>query len=350
MACEAWSGDIMAMQFDNPDIKFVVPEEGLSLWSDNMMVPNKADAPGQRREADELLLRARGRRHARRLGLTTSARSQGAEEAMEKIDPEPGRQPADLPDRRGPRQDLRLHAGPRRDPAGLRQAVQPSDRSLIPMSADEMADAGRRGREGRISADGSDLVLSGVTKQLRDVHRRRRPRPDRPPGRRSSRCSARPAAARPPPCGWSPGSRTPTAGTIRLGDQDITHLKPYKRPVNTVFQSYALFPHLTIFENVAFGLRRQGKSGRQAAGRRDARAGRARQYAGRKPDPALRRPAAARRAGPGADQPARRCCCSTSRSARSTSSCAGRCRSSSSGSRPRSGSPSSTSPTTRRRP
>ena len=43
VACEAWSGDVIAMQFDNPDIKWVQPPEGLSLWSDNMMVPNKAD-------------------------------------------------------------------------------------------------------------------------------------------------------------------------------------------------------------------------------------------------------------------------------------------------------------------
>jgi spermidine/putrescine transport system ATP-binding protein len=54
------------------------------------------------------------------------------------------------------------------------------------------------------------------------------------------------------------GLEDPTAGRIRIGDQDITGLRPYKRPVNTVFQSYALFPHLTIFENVAFGLRRRG--------------------------------------------------------------------------------------------
>jgi spermidine/putrescine transport system ATP-binding protein len=54
------------------------------------------------------------------------------------------------------------------------------------------------------------------------------------------------------------GLEDPTAGTITLGEDDITHRKPYKRPVNTVFQSYALFPHLTIFENVAFGLRRRG--------------------------------------------------------------------------------------------
>ncbi|GGT29252.1 polyamine-transporting ATPase [Streptomyces chromofuscus] len=54
------------------------------------------------------------------------------------------------------------------------------------------------------------------------------------------------------------GLEEPTTGTVRLGDQDVTALPPYKRPVNTVFQSYALFPHLDIFENVAFGLRRRG--------------------------------------------------------------------------------------------
>jgi spermidine/putrescine transport system ATP-binding protein len=53
------------------------------------------------------------------------------------------------------------------------------------------------------------------------------------------------------------GLEDPTAGTIALGEQDITRLRPYRRPVNTVFQSYALFPHLDVFENVAFGLRRR---------------------------------------------------------------------------------------------
>jgi spermidine/putrescine transport system ATP-binding protein len=55
------------------------------------------------------------------------------------------------------------------------------------------------------------------------------------------------------------GLEEPTAGQILIGDQDITDTKPYRRPVNTVFQSYALFPHFDIFENVAFGLRRRGK-------------------------------------------------------------------------------------------
>ena len=54
------------------------------------------------------------------------------------------------------------------------------------------------------------------------------------------------------------GLEEPTDGTIHIGEDDVTFAKPYKRPVNTVFQSYALFPHLDIFENVAFGLRRRG--------------------------------------------------------------------------------------------
>lgn len=54
------------------------------------------------------------------------------------------------------------------------------------------------------------------------------------------------------------GLEEPTSGKIYLGDTDLTYTKPYRRPVNTVFQNYALFPHLTIFENVAFGLRRRG--------------------------------------------------------------------------------------------
>jgi spermidine/putrescine transport system ATP-binding protein len=54
------------------------------------------------------------------------------------------------------------------------------------------------------------------------------------------------------------GLEEPTVGAISLGTTDITGLRAYKRPVNTVFQNYALFPHLDIFENVAFGLRRRG--------------------------------------------------------------------------------------------
>ncbi|MGZ4309060.1 MAG: ABC transporter ATP-binding protein, partial [Gaiellaceae bacterium] len=63
------------------------------------------------------------------------------------------------------------------------------------------------------------------------------------------------------------GFEEPTEGTIYLGDESVTGRPPYKRDVNTVFQSYALFPHLSIFENVAFGLRRRGIRGQDVRGR-----------------------------------------------------------------------------------
>jgi spermidine/putrescine transport system ATP-binding protein len=63
------------------------------------------------------------------------------------------------------------------------------------------------------------------------------------------------------------GFEEPTAGTIYLGEEPVSGKPPYKRDVNTVFQSYALFPHLTIFENVAFGLRRKGVSKGDLRGR-----------------------------------------------------------------------------------
>src|SRR4051812_22709027 len=57
------------------------------------------------------------------------------------------------------------------------------------------------------------------------------------------------------------GFEQPTTGMIELQGTDVTWLPPYKRHVNTVFQNYALFPHLTIYENIAFGLRRQKVKG-----------------------------------------------------------------------------------------
>ena len=53
------------------------------------------------------------------------------------------------------------------------------------------------------------------------------------------------------------GLDSPTKGKILIGNQDVTDTKPHERPVNTVFQNYALFPHMTVLENVAFGLRQR---------------------------------------------------------------------------------------------
>jgi spermidine/putrescine transport system ATP-binding protein len=62
------------------------------------------------------------------------------------------------------------------------------------------------------------------------------------------------------------GFEQPTEGQIYLGDTEVSGLPSYKRDVNTVFQSYALFPHLSVFENVAFGLRRRGVRGQTLTG------------------------------------------------------------------------------------
>jgi spermidine/putrescine transport system ATP-binding protein len=53
------------------------------------------------------------------------------------------------------------------------------------------------------------------------------------------------------------GFATPDSGRVRLGGRDVTDLPPYRRDVTTVFQQYALFPHLNVFNNVAFGLQRR---------------------------------------------------------------------------------------------
>ncbi len=63
------------------------------------------------------------------------------------------------------------------------------------------------------------------------------------------------------------GFETPDSGELLLDGEDLAGMPPYRRPVNMMFQSYALFPHLDVFENVAFGLRRQGLNKETIAGR-----------------------------------------------------------------------------------
>jgi len=86
VACEAWSGDVIALQYDYPDIKWVVPEEGLSLWSDNMLVPNRAD---HKANAEALMNYYYQPDVAARLAAWVNyiCPVEGAREAMEKVDP-----------------------------------------------------------------------------------------------------------------------------------------------------------------------------------------------------------------------------------------------------------------------
>jgi len=86
VACEAWSGDVIQLQFDNPKIKFVAPEEGLSIWSDNMIVPNKAD---HKANAEAWMDFYYDPQNAAELAAWVNyiCPVQGAQEAMEKLDP-----------------------------------------------------------------------------------------------------------------------------------------------------------------------------------------------------------------------------------------------------------------------
>ena len=148
---------------------------------------------------------------ARRLGQLHLP-GRGRPEEMEKIDPSPGRQPADLPRRRDPRRA--------RSTSCRSTTSRPSSSTKeTSVGCHQVADAARRSRP-RTRPTACDCA--SVTKRFGGVHRRRRPRPRRARRARSSRCSARRAAARPRRCGWSPGWRTPTAGTITLGGKDIT--------------------------------------------------------------------------------------------------------------------------------
>ena len=86
LACEAWSGDVISAQFENEDIKFVTPEEGLSLWSDNMLVPNQAT---HQDNAEEWINYYYEPEVAAKLAAWVNyiCPVEGAKEAMEKIDP-----------------------------------------------------------------------------------------------------------------------------------------------------------------------------------------------------------------------------------------------------------------------
>ncbi len=147
------------------------------------------------------------------------------------------------------------------------------------------------------------------------------------------------------------GFEQPTSGRIMLDGSDVARVPPHRRNVNTVFQSYALFPHLDVAKNVAFGLKYK-KVDKSERAKRVAAGARARQ-------PDRVRAAARPTSSPAASSSgwrwrarwcsSRACCCSTSRSARSTRSSARTSRSSSRRCSRSSGSRSCSSPTIRRR-
>jgi len=96
LACEAWSGDVIQLQFDNPDIKFVAAEEGLHLWSDNMQVPNKAS---HKANAEDLMNYYYDPQVAAELAAWVNfiCPVEGAQEAMTKVDPSLAENPLIFP-------------------------------------------------------------------------------------------------------------------------------------------------------------------------------------------------------------------------------------------------------------
>ncbi|HNM96786.1 MAG TPA: spermidine/putrescine ABC transporter substrate-binding protein [Marmoricola sp.] len=86
LACEAWCGDVIQLQFDNPDIKFVYPEEGTSLWSDNMLIPNLAT---HHSNAEEWINYYYEPEVAAKLAAWNNyiCPVEGGKQAMEKLDP-----------------------------------------------------------------------------------------------------------------------------------------------------------------------------------------------------------------------------------------------------------------------
>ncbi len=109
VACEAWSGDVIQLQFDNPDIKFVTPEEGLSLWSDNMLVPNLAT---HQANAEEWINYYYEPEPAAKLAAWVNyiCPVEGARQEMEKIDPSLVDNKLIFPDEKTLSVDVRLHA------------------------------------------------------------------------------------------------------------------------------------------------------------------------------------------------------------------------------------------------
>ena len=246
-ACMAWTGDVVQLQADNPSLGYMLPDEGHMLWSDNFADPEQGAAQEERRDPDQLLLRPGRRGRASPTTSTTSRPVIGAKEIADEERPRGGREPANLPRRRDAAKSHVFRAS--------LQTKRPSTTSIP--GADRRLTRWPTPRYRRDGGASGDLAP-----HRRDQGVRRFTAVDDidltiPQGSFF-------ALLGPSGCGKTTtlrmvaGLEEPTAGRIQIGDQDITGPKPYKRPVNTVFQSYALFPHLDIFENVAFGLRRRG--------------------------------------------------------------------------------------------
>ena len=162
-------------------------------------------------------------------------------------------------------------------------------------------------QDGPIDVSGSTIVrIEGVTKRFGAITRRRRRR-SRHRARRAVRPAGRLGLRQDHPAAHAGrASRRPTPAASLIDGQDMTGVPPHRRPVNMMFQSYALFPHMNVADNVGYGLRREGLPKAEIATRVAEALEQVRlaDYAARTAGAALGRPAPARGARPRAGQAA----------------------------------------------
>ena len=127
VACEAWSGDVIQLQFDNPDIKFVDARGGAVLWSDNMLVPNVAEHQANAEKLDRTTTTSPRSPRSSRRGSTTSVRSRAPSRRWRRSTPSLVDNPLIFPDDEMPRQTMRLHGA-------RRPSADPSTKESAPMS------------------------------------------------------------------------------------------------------------------------------------------------------------------------------------------------------------------------
>ena len=236
-ACVAWTGDVVQLQFDDPNIQYALPEKGFTLWSDNFVIPALAT---HKKNAEKLIDYYYDPAVMAQVAAWVNyiAPVKGTKEELVKIDPDLGDNPLIVPT-----PEVLSRAQVFR---GLTTEEETKYNKLF------SALTPRWRAEGK-----GDLSLVALTKSFATftaVH----------PLDLTIPQGSFFALLGPSGCGKTTtlrmiaGLEEPTAGRIRIGDSDITQTKAYQRNVNTVFQSYALFPHMSVLDNVMFGLRRRG--------------------------------------------------------------------------------------------
>ena len=271
----SWSGDYAqamtrAQEVGQPvDLAYTMPKEGTLAWFDLWFIPADAPHPGNAHLFLDYLLRPEV--IAALINNERATRTPNLRGDRRWCRPELRNDPAVYPAEAVRRRCMQGPLARPERPSACARALWSRVKTGL------MSDRERRRRWSQVSASASPSASAtpppSTTSSL-DIR-----------AASSSRSSAAPAAARRRCCAcWR--VRAPTAGRILIDGIDMTDTPPYERPVNMMFQSYALFPHMTVEQNVAYGLRKDGVPDAEIRERvaRDAALVKLEQLAGRKPD------------------------------------------------------------------